>query len=259
MSEERIVVVTGASGAIGGAAARALVARGARVILAGREGAALAGLAGELGDRVETEPLDLGSRGSVAAASASIASRHPRIHGLVNVAAVYRSRRQERDGLEEMFAVNHLGPFRLTTALLPALRGGGRVITVTAPSTSKLDWDDLQGQRSFGALSAFGRSKMANLLFAFELARREPTVRSVAFHPGLVRSRLLAESPILGTLARWFSGSPDRAGAALAELVLGPEMATGALLHLDKPIAAAAFATDPENCRRLWEISEGLA
>jgi NAD(P)-dependent dehydrogenase (short-subunit alcohol dehydrogenase family) len=261
--DARVVLVTGVTGAIGGAAARALASRGATVVLAARDSARLEALASDLratGAAIETQALDLGDKASIEAAAAAIVARHPKLDAVVHVAAQYRASRVDVDGLEAMFAVNHLGPFRLTRALLPALRAADapRVITVSAPSSTQLKWDDLQGTQHFSAFHAFGASKMANLLFAFELARREPKIASFAFHPGLVKSALMNDSPVLKAILQFVSAKPERAGEALADLALGETWSgrTGEFVHLKKAIKAPAWFQDPGNARRLWELSE---
>ena len=124
---------------------------------------------------VEVFVADLSSLADVRSLADQLSAAHPRIDALVNCAAVFSSRRVETtDGLELMFATNHLAPFLLTNLLLPSLRASGaaRVLTVTAPATVRLDFDDLQARRRFRALRAFGASKAANLLFTFGLAER---------------------------------------------------------------------------------------
>src|SRR5207249_5940135 len=121
------------------------------------------------------------------------------------------------DGLETMFATNHLGPLLLTNLLLEELKrsADARVINVTAPSTTKLNFDDLQGEKKFSALSAFGASKMCNLLFTYELARRlaGTGLTANAFHPGLMKTDLLNEAPgMVRWLSHLFATSPERAG-----------------------------------------------
>src|SRR5438445_10016422 len=149
------VVITGASGAIGSATVGVFKRRGAQVI--------------EL-----TRPsLDLSSMASVRAAARELNRNGAHINALLNIAAVFKTRYQKSaDGWETMFATNHLGPFLLTNLLRDRLIGGGRVITVTAPSGTRVEVDRLLDKSRFNALHSFGASKAANLLFTFELARR---------------------------------------------------------------------------------------
>ena len=175
----KVVVVTGATGTIGGAAAEAFARAGANVVLVARNAPKLQARADAIrqatGNKaVDVLAADLSDHESVRVA-AELLRRRPRLHVLVNNAAVYHGTRiVSTGGLESMFATNHLGPFLLTTLLVDRLKASApsRVIVVTAPSTTQLDFDDLQGARKFSALRAFGASKMCNLLFTFALARR---------------------------------------------------------------------------------------
>ena len=169
------VVVTGATGAIGSAAVAALRERRAQVVVLSRPA------------------FDLAAFASVRAAALEL-SRGGHIDALLNIAAVYTSRYVKPvDGIETMLAVNHLGPFLLTNLLRDRLSGGGRVITVAAPSTTRVDIARLLDRDRFNAFHTFGATKAANLMFTFELARRAKRwdVRANAFHPGIVRSELM--------------------------------------------------------------------
>ena len=200
------VLVTGSTGAVGGSAATELVRAQHHLVLLGRDLNRLSKTARSIeasqgGARVDTVECDLSSLKSVRTAASEIVERFPRIDGLVNAAAVFvRDRRLTADGFETMFATNHLGPFLLTNLLLERLTASApaRVVTVSAPSTSQLDFDDLGGERRWGALNQFGRSKMANLLFAYALARRQPPAQltSNIMFPGLVRSGLMKEANV---------------------------------------------------------------
>jgi NAD(P)-dependent dehydrogenase (short-subunit alcohol dehydrogenase family) len=265
MADIETVVITGATGAVGGAAARALAKRGARIVLVGRKLEAAEALAqalrAEHGAGVEVVRGDLADFASLEAAGREIVARHPKVAALIHVAAAYQKKSDGVNGIEGMFAVNHLGPFVLTQALMPALRAAkARVITVSAPSTSQLDFDHLRAEDGVGALTAFGRSKMANLLFAFALARREAGIESFAFHPGLVKSRLLSDSPVIAWMAQLVSSRPDAAGESLAELALDEKWRgkSGAFVHLRKVIEPAKYARDAALQDRLWQTSEAL-
>src|SRR3989441_8267075 len=205
------VVVTGATGAIGSATVAALVKRRAQVVSLSRPA------------------LDLSSMASVRSAARELNRTVRHIDALLNIAAMYSTTyRKNGDAIELMLATNHLGPFLLTNLLRDHLSGGGRVITVTAPSGTHVDIDRLLDRERFSALHSFGATKAANLMFTFELARRGKRwdVRANAFHPGLVRSELMRDSSRLVRMAsRLFSRSPERAGEDLAELALSPAFA----------------------------------
>jgi NAD(P)-dependent dehydrogenase (short-subunit alcohol dehydrogenase family) len=155
------------------------------------------------GSTVETVLCDLSSLQSVRSAASELKRRFPRIDALVYSAAVFLSdRRSTPDGLELMLATNHLGPFLLTGLLLERLRESAptRVITVSAPSTTEIDFEDLQAERKWSALAQFGRTKMANLHFAYASARLQPAseVISNALFPGLVKSGLVKNANAAG-------------------------------------------------------------
>lgn len=201
-------IVTGASGAIGSATVRELEQRGARVIALTRN------------------DVDLSSMESVRSAARNLSRTAGHVDALLNIAAIFTTRYQKtKEGFELMLATNHLGPFLLTNLLRERLIDGGRVITVTAPSTSKVNFDRMLDRNRFSAMYSFGASKAANLLFTFELARRAHRwdVRANAFHPGLVRSELMREAPrVVRAVTLVFSGDPRRAAEDLADLALSP-------------------------------------
>jgi retinol dehydrogenase-14 len=269
--DRRTFVVTGGTGAIGGATATGLVRQGQRVVLVAHDERRLtearrALAPGPEADRVQTVPCDLARPESVRAAAATLRSGSPTLGGLVPCAAVFvRTRRETPEGFELMFATNHLGTLLLTRELLPRLSAGApsRVITVSAPSTTPLDFTDLQSSRGFSPLRAFGATKTANLLFAYELARRsEGTgVTSNVFFPGVVRSKLMREAP---AIVRGFAGlagrGPEPAGSALAWLALDPSLddVSGKFYKLRTPGESAPYSRDPAVQRELWETSEML-
>jgi NAD(P)-dependent dehydrogenase (short-subunit alcohol dehydrogenase family) len=169
------------------------------------------------------------------------------------------------DGFETMFATNVLGPFLLTSLLLDRLRAAGsaRVLVLSAPSTVRLDFDDLQAERRFRSLTAFGATKAADLLFTFELARRlEGTgVTANAVHPGLVRTNLMRQaSAPLRWATRLVSASPERAAAAITPLALAPGYAsqTGRFFRSGREIEPPPYTRDPDVGRHLWETCASL-
>src|SRR5947209_6121215 len=189
----KVCLVTGSSSGLGKATALGLAQLGATVILGCRDKergeAALAEIKAASGHEAsELMLIDLSVQQSVREMAAAFKQRYPRLDVLINNAAVFKNRRIETvDGVETMFATNHLGPFLLTNLLLERVHAStsGRILTITAPSTTTLDFDDLQGEKQFNALHAFGASKTCNLLFTFELARRlaGTSVTALAIHP----------------------------------------------------------------------------
>ena len=223
------VVVTGATGAIGSATAAVLARRGARVVLMARPSDRLSALVERLranDNRISSVPVDLSSMSSVRLAAREINRAGGRVEALINIAAVFAPRHKKTaDGFEVMLATNYFGPFLLTNLLRDRLLGGGRVITLTAPSSTRVDMERLFSKDSFDALHTFGATKALDLIFTFELARRAKRwdVRANAFHPGLVRSELMHDAPRpVRILSRLISGSADRAAQDLADLAISP-------------------------------------
>src|ERR1041384_1232747 len=197
----KISVITGATSGIGKALALDLAKTGESVVLVGRDAdrgsAALKDVTLETGNpNIDLQLCDLSILSSVRNLAEILKSKYQKINILINNASVYKRKRVVTvDGFEEMFAANHLGPFLLTNLVLELLQaavqadGSAHILNITAPSTTRLNFDDLQSEKIFNSLNAFGASKMANLLFTMELARRlENTGITVnAVHPGLVR------------------------------------------------------------------------
>ncbi len=272
---KKIVLITGTTGAIGRATAIQLAKENCQLILLGRNPEKLTDVKSEIENttgnkNVEVVIADLAEPSSIKKAVKEIKSRHSSLDALLNIAAVFRPNKEVNStGLEWMFAANHLGPFVLTNELLDLLKAGkpSRVINVTAPSTTKVNFDDLHGTKKFssGFLGSFGASKMMNLLFTYALARRiENTgVTTNAFHPGLVRSGLTAEMPFLiRSITNMISGSPDKAAAMLSKLVIDPayQNSNGKFFKFDgKEMKSSAYSYDTEVQERLWRVSEELS
>ena len=261
-----VVVITGATGAIGSATAALLVRRGARLFLLSRPSDRLDRMVARLDvdNRVTGVELDLSSFASVRAAARQISREVTHVDALINTAAVFAANyEQSDDGIELMLATNHLGPFLLTNLLRDRLAGGSRVITVTAPSSTRVDIDQLMAKDQFSALRTFGATKAANLMFTFELARRAKRwdVRAYAYHPGLVRSELMREAPRpIRLLTRLVSRAPRRAGEDLAELATSPafESTTGWFFKGGRRIEPPKSTLDVEAQRNLWARSAEL-
>lgn len=239
------VVVTGATGAIGSAVVAALEQRRAQVI------------------RLSRPQVDLSSMASVRAAARELDRGGVRIDALLHIASVFAPRFQKSvDGYELMLATNHLGPFLLTNLLRDRLRGG-RVISVTAPSTTQFDVDRLLDKDRFSAWHTFGATKAAALMFTFELARRGKRwdVRANAFHPGIVRSQLMRDAPRPARVAmRLFGRPPEHAAHDLVELALSSAFAgtSGWFFKGTRHIEAPRQVQDPERQAALWERSAEL-
>jgi NAD(P)-dependent dehydrogenase (short-subunit alcohol dehydrogenase family) len=266
MSGNPVVAITGATGAIGSATAEMLARRGARLLLLSRPSVRLDALVARLDrdNRVSKVEVDLASLSSVRAAARSIARTVPHVDALVHTAAVFTSEyRQTADGFELMLATNHLGPFLLTNLLRDRLAGNGRVITVAAPSSTRVDINQLKSKANFRPLRTFGATKAANLMFTFELARRAKRwdVRAYAYHPGLVRSELMREaSRPVRLLSRLVSRDPRRAAEDLAELAISPAFAStsGWFFKGGRRIDAPKSTLEPEAQANLWTQSSQL-
>ena len=269
--DHRVALITGATSGIGRAVAEALAAAGLTVAIVARDGplgdATRRAIAERTGnDRVELFEGDLSSLASVRDAARAVRETHPTLNILVDCAAVYTSRRSvTADGFETMLATNVLGPFLLTNLLLDRLQAArsARILVLSAPSTVKLDFEDLQSERRFRSLTAFGATKAAGLVFTFELARRlEGTgVTANAVHPGLVRTNLMRGAPAPLRWATWLvSAPPHRAAAAISPLVLSPEYAgrSGRFFRRGKEIEPPPYTRDRDVARRLWDASAAL-
>ena len=201
--EKRSVLVTGSTDGIGLATAIALAREGAQVILHGRtrekaDRARRVVLAAVPKAALESVSGDFSSLDEVRAMAVDVLGRFERLHVLINNAGIVTKRREEsRDGFELTFAVNHLAPFLLTNILLDLITRSApaRIVNVSSSvhSGSRLDFDDLQMTRRFDGFGAYGRSKLANVLFTFALARRlkGTGVTANALHPGVIATKLL--------------------------------------------------------------------
>ncbi len=281
----RTALVTGANSGLGFATSVALARKGARVLLACRDTArgqaALARLRGELPSATaELVALDLSSLASVRRAAEEVAGRVPALDLLVNNAGVMAIDRQlTEDGFERQLGTNHLGHFALTGLLLPTLLAAPapRVVVVssTAHKAGRIDLDDLMGERSYGRWSAYGQSKLANLLFARELHRRaaDTALLVASAHPGYASTNLQSGqgSFVLETVMRLGNlvvGQPEHKGAwpqlyaatmpdVQGDDYLGPG-GPGELRGHPKLVGRTSAAQDGAVAHLLWDRSEEL-
>jgi NAD(P)-dependent dehydrogenase (short-subunit alcohol dehydrogenase family) len=272
--EGKVCVVTGATSGIGKAAATALARLGAQVVLVGRDQGRAEAAAAEIGAIGPVPPkveiADLASMEQVRALAGRLASLE-RLDVLINNAGlVLGERRVTKDGFEHVFAVNHLAPFLLTNLLLPKLAGSApaRVVTVTsdAHSAAKLDLDDPSLEHGWDSWRSYANSKLANILFTRELARRldGTGVTANCAHPGVVRTGFGREGkPLLRlgtTIARPFFLSPERGADTIVYLASSPDVAgeTGGYYVKRQRREPSAAARDDTTARRLWDISEKM-
>jgi NAD(P)-dependent dehydrogenase (short-subunit alcohol dehydrogenase family) len=269
----RICIVTGANRGIGRATAEGLAELGATLILVCRrieEGQAVAREIARGRPVPDVVGADLSSQASIRQAAAEIQARYPRLHVLINNAGIIPPRREVTvDGLEMQFAVNHLGYFLLTNLLLPQLRAGApsRIISVSSGAHAHtLDFTDLQSERGYDAKEVYRRTKLANVLFTYELARRlgASGVTVNALEPGVVATRMLADYmgvPRGGAgVDSTFGASPEEGAETSIYLAASPEVetVTGKYFARKRPVASSRESYDEATARRLWEVSERL-
>ena len=268
----KICLVTGSTSGLGKATAFALAQQQATVILGCRDKqrgeAVLAEIkAGSPAANVDLLLLDLSVQQSVRSAVTELENRYDHLDVLINNAAVFkRHRTLTADGYETMFATNHLGPFLLTNLLLERLKAAtsARILTITAPSTMKIAFEDLQGEHKFRALQAFGASKAANLLFTYELAHRlaSSKVTVNAFYPGIVKTPLMREAPApLRWLNPVFGQSPEPVAQSVVYYASSPEVQAMTGLFFNKgrqPIDSSPYTKDRAVQQQLWEASMAL-
>lgn len=272
--EDRVFLVTGANSGIGKAAALGLARLGGTVVMACRSAtrgeAARQDVVRESGNsRVYLGIVDLASEDSMRAFAEDFKRKYPRLDVLINNAGVYTSHRDvTTDGLEQQFEVNYLSGFLLTHLLLDLLTKSApsRIVNVSssAHEGSTIHFEDLQGERLYRGYRAYGQSKLAQVLFTRELARRlEGTGVTVnACHPGVIRTNLgMGGTSVVVRFVRMFFKSPERGAETPIYLAVSPavEGITGkyfANKHVREPSRAAQ---DPVVARRLFDVSEDLA
>jgi len=273
----KTVVATGATSGIGERAVEALAGQGARIVFIARDPrraeatrAKLEAIAPGLGHRVHLADLSLMSE--TKRVGGEIAASEPRIDVLVNNAgALFSERHVTSEGLEMTFALNHMAYFVLTRALLGRLKGSApaRVVSTAsaAHSGATLDFDDLQCAKSYRGFRVYGRSKLANILFTRELARRlaGTSLAVNCLHPGFVASRFGDESggwvSRLIPFAKWFAISPEQGADTIVYLASAPEAAnlSGEYFAKREIAQCSAAARDDAAATRLWQASEALA
>ncbi len=266
-----LVVVTGATRGIGRAAAIELARRGAELALVGREAERVRAVAAEAtaaggGAPVHQHVADLTLMSDVRTLADELRARYAHIDVLANNAgALFASRKMTSEGLEQTFALNHLAPFLLTNLLRDRLAGSRVVGTASdAHESGRLDLEDLQSERSYSAMRVYGTSKLCNILFTRELARRAPELHANCFHPGTVRTGFGKNEngiwKILTTLAGPFFRSPERGAQSLVWLTSSAQAAsvTGEYIVDEKVLAPSPQAQDETLARGLWDRSAGL-
>ena len=249
---------------------------GARLAITGRDLERAEHAAREIrtatGAHLDVFIADLSSQTEVRRLAGEVLQTYPRIDVLVNnVGGYWNSRHVTADGLEHTFALNHLAPFLLTNLLLDRLKQGApaRVVTVSsgAHAQGRIDFDDLQGERSYSGQRAYNQSKLANVLFTYELARRlqASAVTANVLHPGVVRTSFGAEDPgrvqrLFVPFVRPFMKAPAQGAATSIHVASSPdlEQVTGRYFVNSKPKRSSKRSYDEAAAARLWQVSADL-
>ncbi len=273
----KIVLITGGTGGIGKATAIGLARLGARVGITGRDlrrseqaAAEIRTLSGN--PAVDAFAADMSSQAEVHRLATGVLNAYPRLDVLVNnVGGFWAHRHPTVDGLEHTFALNHLASFLLTNLLLDRLKASApaRVVTVSShvQAEGRIELDDLQGARNYSGQSAYGQSKLANVMFTNELARRlEGTgVTATSLHPGFVRTDFGAEDQArffsaISHVVRPFLKTPAQGAQTSIYLASSPEVegVTGQFFANSQLKTANKIAYDADMTARLWHISAEL-
>ena len=273
----KTVLITGGTGGIGRAAAIGLASMGARVGITGRDRARADRAAAKIihasgNPVVDIFVADMSSQAEVRRLADEVLAAYPRLDVLVNnVGGFWSHRHVTADGLEHTFALNHLAPFLLTSLLAERLivSAPARVVTVSsgAQSMGKIDFDDLMGERKYSGQTAYNQSKLANVMFTYELARRfEGTgVTATVLHPGMTNTAFSAEDPSrafapLVAVLRPFMRSPEKGAETPVFLASSPEAEgiTGQYFANRAPKTSNKSSYDNEAAARLWRVSADL-
>ena len=273
----KIVVITGGTGGIGKATATGLATLGARVGITGRDPARAEQAAADIraasgNPAVDAFAADMTSQNELRQLAAVVLEAYPRLDVLVNnVGGFWAHRHSTADGLERTFALNHLAPFLLTNLLLDRLKASApaRVVTVSsgAQSMGRIEFDDLQGARSYSGQRAYNQSKLANVMFTNELARRLHGTRVTAnsLHPGVVRTNFGAEDQawfftVISRVVRPLLKTPAQGAQTPIYLASSPALdgVSGQFFAHRKPKTANKVAYDTAMTARLWQVSADL-
>jgi len=273
----KVVVITGATSGIGEVAAQKLAAMGARIVMIARNPERASSTLSRLrqiapGVEHRVHYADLSRLREVRRVAREIALAEPRIDVLINNAGAAFDRRQVNgDGIEMTFATNHLSYFVLTEGLRDSLlaAGAARIVNTSSEAhrRARLDFDDLQFTKGYGLFAAYSRSKLCNILFTRELARRleKTAVTANCLHPGFVATRIGdnnrgAVSSIFG-FAKMFALSPEKGAETIVYLATSNDVAnsSGQYFYKCRPITPSKEALDDRAAQRLWEESERLA
>jgi NAD(P)-dependent dehydrogenase (short-subunit alcohol dehydrogenase family) len=275
----RLAIVTGANSGIGLETARALADAGARVVVAARNEARGRAAANAIGGKAEWRALDLADLASVATfANALLAEGTPIDLLILNAGVMALPRRATTvDGFEMQLGTNLLGHFALAARLWPSMARGARIVPLAsiAARRGRIDFDDLMAERRYNAWGVYAQTKLAMLVFAIELAKRQQSVASIAAHPGFARTNLIANGmgrnvlrdTVIGVFGDLFSQSAAAGALPVLRAATDPTMRSGGyvgstgLFQLKGPpgpVGIPRQACDPETGRALWAVAESL-
>jgi NAD(P)-dependent dehydrogenase (short-subunit alcohol dehydrogenase family) len=267
----KVCLVTGATSGIGKATALGLARLGATVVLVGRDpdiGKAARDEIAQHSGNAATDILlaDLASQASIRQLAETFQQRYDRLDVLVNNAGISPIRRQVTvDGIELTFAVNVLAPFLLTNLLLDRLTASApaRVVNVASTAQSPLNFADIQNERRYNALNVYSQSKLADILFTYELARRlqGTGVTANCLHPGVIATNLLRDLPApIRALTKLFFATPEKGARTSIYLASSPDVAsvTGTYFVNSKPARSSRTTYSEADAKRLWDICAGL-
>lgn len=269
----KTVVITGATSGIGEVAALQLAAMGARIVFVARDQGRGEGLLlklAKLGSGTHAFYVaDLSSLAGMKDVANKIAAHEPAIDVLINNAgALFETRAVTADGLERTFALNHMAYFVLTNALLPNLVRGGRIVSTSSDAhwRGRIDFDDLQSEQNYRGFRVYGTSKLMNILFTRELARRLEGITAVCLHPGFVATRFADNNPgrlgwMFAVLKKIAAISPEKGARTIVHLASAPEVdgQGGSYWFKCKIATPSPAARNDDDAARLWDISERIA
>ncbi len=268
----KICLVTGANSGIGFETAKALARMGARVGLICRTPAKCEDAKSAILQAVPSAELDgftadLSSQAEIRRVAADIKRTYPKIDVLINNAGIVENTfKRSVDGIEMTFAVNHLAYFLLTNLLLEPIKAAApsRIINVSSAAHfgARMDFDNLQGEKGYNGWRAYSQSKLANILFTYELARRlaGTGVTVNCLHPGVIGTKLFRNLGIINTLAGIFLASPEKGAETSVYLASSPEVegVTGKYFDNKRAVPSSSASYNEADAKRLWQISAEL-
>jgi NAD(P)-dependent dehydrogenase (short-subunit alcohol dehydrogenase family) len=276
-NDNKIYLVTGATAGVGKATARILAEKGGTVVVVSRNADKCAATAEEIKQTtgnggVAFIQADLSSQQDIGRLARQFLDRYSRLDALVNNAgALFTSRQVSVDGIEMTWALNHLNYFLLTHLLMPVLKAApaARVVNVSSDAhrMARLNFDDLEGKKRYSGWMAYGQSKLANIMFTYELARRlsGTAITTNALHPGLVASDFGVNNGLFGRLyrkvANLFALKPEEGAQTSIYLATSPEVEgiTGRYFEKCKEKPSSSVSYDQDDWTRLWQVSAEMA